>query len=455
MKIKLIHPSSLDEFGKPRRYKKLNMLSMTLPLVAALTPDDVEVEIVYDAVEDINYDDKVDLVGITALTNLAPRAYQIAQEYRKRGVKVVMGGMHVTALPKEALLYADSVVVGEAEDIWPKLVADFQKTKKLEPVYKAESFPDLKKLVIPRYDLLKLDQYVRPPLSELPVINTFTTRGCPFNCSFCSVKKFFGGKYRLKPIENVIKEIEHYASKCDNVFFIDDNILGNKKYAEELFNALIPLNISWYSQFDSTALKEPELVELAGKSGCSEMLVGFETLNPENLRTVNKSFNKVETYKELINMLRDNGINPEATMMIGMDYDELDVVDRTADFLLENGVLDFRVSIVTPYPGTEFHRKLDEEGRIIERDWSKYDVNHAVFQPKNMNPEQLEECLWKIYDKTYSYMGIAKRMWKLRNNYFGKFKSKHSIKNDLTYQLYIHKVTKMRRDPVSDLPLDD
>jgi radical SAM superfamily enzyme YgiQ (UPF0313 family) len=185
------------------------------------------------------------------------------------------------------------------------------------------------------------------------------------------------------------------------------------------------------------------------------MLVGFETLNPENLRTVNKSFNKVETYKELIKMLRDNGIKPEATMMIGMDYDAPDVVDRTADFLLENGMLNFRVSIITPYPGTELYRKLDEEGRIIERDWSKYDVNHAVFQPKNMTPEQLEDCLWKIYDKTYSYAGIARRMWKLRNNYFGKFRKKHSIISDLTFQSYIHKLTKMRRDPVSDLPLDD
>jgi len=219
-------------------------MSMTLPLLAALVPDDVEVEIIYDAVEHIDYDEKVDLVGITALTNLAPRAYQIAQEYRKRGVKVVMGGMHVTALPKEALQYADSVVIGEAEDIWPELVADFQKTKKLEPVYKAESFPDLKKLILPRYDLLKPEQYVTAPLSEMPVVNTFATRGCPFGCSFCSVTKFFGGKFRLKPINNIIKEIEPYLSKCDDVFFIDDNIMANKKYAEELFKALIPLNIS-------------------------------------------------------------------------------------------------------------------------------------------------------------------------------------------------------------------
>lgn len=455
MKIKLIHPSSLDESGKPRRYKKLNMLSMTLPLIAALTPDDVEVEMIYDAVEPIDYDDPVDLVGITALTNLAPRAYQIAQEFRKRGVKVVMGGMHVSALPHEALQYADSVVIGEAEDIWPKLVRDFEKTRKLEPIYKAESPPDLQKLVIPRYDLLNLDHYVRPPFSEMPVINTFTTRGCPFNCSFCSVTKFFGCKYRLKPIKNVIKEIEAYASKCDDVFFIDDNILGNVKYAEELFKALIPLNITWYSQFDSTAIKRPDLIELAGKSGCSEMLVGFETVNPKNLSSVNKSFNQIDKYKELIKMLRDNGISPEATMMIGLDHDDLESTERIADFLLDNGVLYFRVSIVTPYPGTELYRQMDEEGRIIERDWSKYDVNHTVFQPRNMSPEELEESLWKIYRKTCSYKGIFKRMWKLREFYLGRHRKKHSFVNDLTYQLYINKVTKMRRDPVSDLPIDD
>jgi radical SAM superfamily enzyme YgiQ (UPF0313 family) len=312
----------------------------------------------------------------------------------------------------------------------------------------------LQKLILPRYDLLKPEQYMMPPLSEMPVLNTFATRGCPFDCSFCSVTKFFGKKFRVKPIDNVIKEIEAYTSKCDSVFFLDDNILANRKYAEELFNALIPLNISWSGQFDSTALKKPKLVELAGKSGCSEMLIGFETLNSENLKTINKPFNKVDKYKDLIKLLRDNGIKPKATMIIGMDHDELDVVDRTTDFLLENGILNFRVSILTPYPGTSLYEKLDKEGHLFERDWSKYDVTHVVFQPKNMTAEQLDDCLWKIYDKVYSYTGIAKRLWKLRNNYVGKFRKKHSIVSDLTYQLYTHKLTKMRLDPLSDLPLD-
>lgn len=454
MKIRLIHPTMLDENGKPKKYVKLNMMSLTLPTIASLTPDDVEVDIIYEAVETLNFDEKVDLVGITALTNHAPRAYQIAQEYRKRGIPVVIGGMHATALPEEALEHADSVVVGEAEDIWPELVREFQKTGKLKPIYKSEKLPDLQKLVIPRIDLINPDIYINPTTGEIPIVCLFTTRGCPFNCSFCSVTKFFGRKYRMKPIENIVKEIEHWRGRCSNFFFIDDNLLGNEKYAEELFKALIPLNITWSGQFDTTALKKPKLVELAGKSGCRNILVGFETVDPRNLKTVNKGFNKVDDYKALIKMLIANGISPQATMLVGLDHDDMGVVDRTTDFLLNNGLLYFRVSILTPYPGTEVYSKLENENRIFEKDWSKYDVNHAVFHPKNITAEDLEESVWKIYGKTFSNAGIFKRMWKLRSLYLGKHRKKQSFKFDLSFQFYMQKVTRMGLDPLSDMPVE-
>jgi len=453
MKIRLIHPTVLDDNGNAIRYKRLNMLSLTLPTIAALTPQDVEVDLKYEAVDPVNFDEKVDLVGITALTNNVARAYQIGDEYRKRGVKVVMGGIHASALPEEALQHVDSVVIGEAEDIWPDLVRNFQKTGTLERIYRNAVLPDLQKLLIPRYDLINPDYFIKPMFNDMPIFCVYTSRGCPFNCDFCSVTRFFGNKYRTKPIENVVKEIEHWSAKCKNVYFVDDNILGKAEYAEELFKALIPLNITWSSEFDSTAVNKPKLIELAGKSGCRSMLIGFETLNPDNLKSVNKTFNKIDKYKDLIKMLKDNGIAPEATMMVGLDNDDTSIIERTIDFLLENGIIFFRISILTPYPGTKIYQKLNDEGRILVRDWSKYDVTHTVFQPAKMTPEELTESIWKIYNKTYSYAGICKRFWKLKDLFFGKYRKRHSLFFELTYQYYIRKSIMKRLDPISDEPL--
>src|SRR5512145_1385585 len=244
MQIRLIHPSQLDDSGKPTHYKELCFPSLTLPTVAALTPNHDDVRTTFDAVETIDFDEDVDLVGITALTNNAPRAYQIAKQFRERGKTVVMGGMHATALPDEALQHVNSVVIGEAENNWPRLLKDFEERRELQPIYSSAQLPDLQELSIPRFDLMGLEHCMRIPFKkdEIPVIPIATTRGCPYRCSFCSVTKFFGGTFRTKPISNVLREIEAAkAAGAQTIFFVDDNVMGNADYAEELFTALIPL----------------------------------------------------------------------------------------------------------------------------------------------------------------------------------------------------------------------
>ena len=453
MKILLVHPSQLDHRGRPLKYEKLVMPTLTLPTIAALTPRDVEVSILHDAIEEIDYDQQVDLVGITALTNHAPRAYQIAGEFRKRGRTVVIGGMHATALPEEALQHADCVVLGEAENVWPRLVEDFRGSGRLDPTYKDDELPDLQQLVIPRFDLMNIDKCVKPPFNDVPVMLIHTTRGCPFRCSFCTVTRFFGSEFRTKPVEHVVAEIQH--SKAKNLFFVDDNIIANERYAEQLFRALIPLKITWSSQISMTALKNPRLIELAGESGCNDLLVGIESIDRRNLRSINKSFNRVEQYREMFRLLVANGISPQVTLMVGLDHDDPEVLDRTTDFLLENDILFFRICAATPYPGTELYQQLDAEGRILDRDWSKYDMTRVVFQPRKMSREALQDKLWEMYSRTFSLSGIGRRLWRMRRLYFGRHWRKHSLVYDLTYQLYGRKVTRMQLDPLSDLPLSN
>lgn len=445
MKIKLIQPAQLDDSGKPIKYKKLLLPSGTLATLAALTPEDIEVSVTNEYVDTVDFDADVDLVGITALSCHAPRAYQIADEFRKRGKTVVMGGIHASALPHEALQHADSVVIGEAENIWEKVIRDFQK-KSLTPIYKSDKFPDLKKLVLPRFDLANSDKCIKALFSQTPAIPIFTTRGCPFNCHFCSVTKFFGGRYRTKPIDNVLKEIE--ASGAKDFFFVDDNIMGNPSYSEQLFKEITPLRIRWFSQFSTLVLNTPKLVELAGKSGCHEVILGIESLDEENLKSVNKGFNKIEKYKKVLKLLMDNGISPNVMIMVGMDNDDVGLFNRTLEFLLNNDVNFIHINIITPFPGTKLYEKLESEERILEKDWSKYDVNHVIFHPKKMSGEDLINNVWRNYEVFYSCKNIIKRFYRFRRIYLTRH-WRNSFFDDLLFQLHYNSVIKKRVDPYS------
>jgi radical SAM superfamily enzyme YgiQ (UPF0313 family) len=310
MRIELIQPS---REANTRPSKRALAPPINLGLLAALTPPDIEVCITDENTSIINLNKDVDLVGITVATVTAHRAYEIADSFRKRGVTVVLGGIHVSLLPDEAGEHADSIVVGEAEEIWPTLIADF-KANNLQPIYKAQSRPSLKGLPIVRRDLFDRNRYL--------IKNTiFTTRGCPFDCSFCSVTTFFGRSYRTRPVNEVIAEIKTLP-RHELIMFMDDNIAGNPRFAKELFQALIPLKINWLSQCSVTIAYDNELLDLAAKSGCVDLFLGIESISAASLESVGKKINKVERYDEVIRKIHAHGSAIHGFFIFGFDEDD-------------------------------------------------------------------------------------------------------------------------------------
>jgi radical SAM superfamily enzyme YgiQ (UPF0313 family) len=416
----------LPTWKKEKWKKGLRMPELTLPVLAALTPPDIEVIVTEEEIEDITYKSQVELVGISYMTPLAERAYEIADEYRRRGAKVVLGGIHASALPEEASLHADAVVIGEAENVWAPLIEDFR-ANRLKRIYQAAELPDLHNLPIPRRDLLKQGMTFSPYSIQ-------ATRGCPFGCHFCSVTKFFGGTFRYRPVEDIVREIESSGKKT--WLFIDDNIIGNPAYATQLFRALIPLKIKWGGQSTLLLAKNKELLKLAAKSGCLGLFIGFESLNELSLQSVNKAINKVQDYAENARKLHDHGILILAAFMFGFDHDDKSVFEKTLDFLIKNKFVAASLCVLVPYPGTKLHRKFEEEGRILTRDWSKYDYGNVVFKPKLMEPEVLEEgALWTARE-FYSRSSIISRFaynWRHPLTYAvmnASYRAKHRSKFD-------------------------
>lgn len=422
MRLYLIHPD--PHWEERRTQKKRTSLFPPLGLlqVAGLTPPDVEVKLTDEAVEDIDFDCEADLVGISFNTASAVRAFQIAREFRKRGTKVVMGGAHPTMMPGECIQYADSVVIGEAECSWQKVLKDLEKGQ-LQKFYRCEGFPSLENLPFPRRDLLNPNKYA--------VFWTIqTTRGCPYNCDFCSVTRFFGRTYRTRPIREVIREIEEINSKF--LIFVDDNILGDPRYARELFKELIPLKKLWLSQGSINATRDEELIKLAAKAGCRGLFIGFESITEECLKEVGKRQNIVEEYRKCIKRLHSVGIAIIGAFIFGFDHDDKDVFKRTVDFVYKEKIDIPQFSILTPLPGTALYEKFEKEGRIFSKDWAKYTGNQCVFYPKNMTPEELEDGLRLAYKEANTFLHLARR-----SLCFSK-----RLPISLTLNYYFHKIVK-------------
>ncbi len=375
MKLELIVPATP---GNSKRSKAL-VPPLGLAMVAALTPPDVEISLTDENVTPVDFQKQTDLVGITALTVTAPRAYYIADTFRARGVKVVLGGIHPSVLPEEAGQHADAVVIGEAEGVWPKVIEDFM-ANKLQRVYQQRERPSLVGLPLPRRDLFaKGAYYVKNTLS--------TTRGCPYSCAFCSVTSFFGHTYRCRPVEEVLKEIETFKERKP-IFFIDDNIVGNPKFAKELFRAIIPYKIKWVGQASVTIARDDELLKLAAASGCIGLLIGFESMSPASLATVGKKINVVDEYEEVIKKIHSQGIAIHGFFIFGLDEDDEHIFTRTVRFAQKMRLESAGFAYPTPLPGTVFYESLDKAGRLITKEWSKY-VDEIVFEPKLMSRETL------------------------------------------------------------------
>lgn len=402
MRIRLIEPKFRGEWGEQDKkdMRSFWFARLTLPTVAALTPPDVDVTIADENVEPIDYDEPVDLVGLTAMTMHAPGAYRLAEYFRARGVPVVMGGIHASLLPEEAKQHVDSVVVGEAEGIWPQVVED-AKRGELKPFYRAEGHPDLSNLPRPRLDLLKAEAYDRVACVQ-------TARGCPFQCDYCSVSRFFGRTYRTRPLDEVVSEVEDLGERF--IAFVDDNIAGDPRYAKELFERLIPLKVKWGSQASITIAQDPELVKLAVRSGCYSLFVGIESLDQQNLVDVHKRVNKVGQYERALKTFRDHGITVVASFIFGLDHDDEGVFERTVRFCERNKIELPVFFILTPIPGTPIYRRMEAEGRLITRDWERYDGMHVVYRPRLMSPETLQKGFQWACQEAYSWRSIWRRV---------------------------------------------
>jgi radical SAM superfamily enzyme YgiQ (UPF0313 family) len=380
-----------------------------LAAVAGATPPWAEVSILDENVEPVDFDFPADLVGLTAMTCQAPRAYEIAAEFRRRGVPTVMGGPHASLLPEEACRHVDSVVIGEAEEIWPEVVAD-AKAGTLAPVYRAKRLADLSKLPKPRRDLLRRSAY--------GIFNTVqTTRGCPFDCDFCSVTTMFARSYRSRPVEDVVAEIEGMAAgarrKRDRLFFlVDDNIVAAPPYAKQLFRALIPLKIQWFSQGTITTFaKDDELLRLARKSGCIALFIGLESISAGNLTSINKSFNRLSEYESSISRIHRHGIGVLGSFIYGLEHDTEGTFDDTVAWAQRNALEGANFSVLTPYPGTRLARRLAERGLINSTDWRDYHAlsNRVVFTHGCLSEEQLLRGTAESWIRYYSVGSLAGR----------------------------------------------
>ena len=401
MKLLLILPKSERGYwGKISRKGKAGFIRLNLPTIAAITPGEWDVEILDARAKPVDYNAKVDLVGITGFTADMPSAYEIADNFRAKGVKVIMGGVHVSAMPDEALEHADSVIIGEAELVWQKALEDFKKGV-MKRGYKAEHLCEMKSMAIPRRDLLDRKMFVTG-FNSLQA-----TRGCPFNCDYCTVTSFFGHEFRVRPVEDVIKEIKGFDRK--DFFFVDDNIVGRPRYAKELFKELIPLKVTWGSQASITLAKDPELLDLYAKSGGKYVFIGFESLSQKNLEKMHKGWNSAKGYKEAIKKIHAAGINILGSFVFGLDEDDKTVFKNTFDFIMETDMDAAQFHILTPFPGTVTYNVLEKEGRIIDRDWAKYHTGEVVFQPKGMTTDELQNGYYWIFRNTYTIKNILKR----------------------------------------------
>jgi radical SAM superfamily enzyme YgiQ (UPF0313 family) len=408
MKVTLIEPAMIKsrDFSEKRSWQ---LTPLTLAALAGITPPDVELEALDDRIEEIDYDAHRDLVGISVKTFTARRAYQISDEFRRRDVPVILGGHHPTLLPDEALLHADSVLVGEAEEVWPDILRDVERNQ-LKRIYRqSHTLP---------FEGVQVDRSIFAGKKYLPVAMVETTRGCPFSCSFCSVTTFFGRTFRHRPPEEVVAEIASLDQKF--VFLVDDNIVADKEAAKNLFRALIPLKIRWISQASLTMTKDRELMRLMHESGCAGVLTGIETISRANLKQIHKSWNTVGIgYDEALKIARDNGIAIVGSFILGMDEDTPESLNELLEFTIRERFFAVLFNLLTPYPATQLYNEFLQEGRLTHPHWwldPGYTYGSAVFKPKNISASELEQGRLRLYREFYSPISTLKRLWEPKAN---------------------------------------
>lgn len=337
--------------------KRTMTAPLALPLVAALTPDHYDIRIIDEECEDVPLQERPDLVGITTLMSTIKRGYEIADAYRAKGVKVVMGGTYATFNSDEALEHADSVVWGEAEGAWPDLLSDYEQGT-LKPIYRADAPVEFHTNITPRWDLVDT--------TKVNTLSVETSRGCPFNCEFCLVNKMFGRHMRYREVDDVVAEIANLPVK--KLLFVDDNLTINRRRARELMEGLKPLGVSWVCQSSIDVSRDPELLKSMAEAGCLSIIIGFESVNPDSLLETRKKHNKVEEYGEAIERIHGQGINVLGSFIVGFDADTLDSFDDIFRFVDRNNLAYTMLSILTAAPGTDLWNRLEADGRLCGAD---------------------------------------------------------------------------------------
>lgn len=445
MKILLVLPAAErvrvtgDHPRVPRR-RMLRFSVLPLTTVAALTPPPHEVRLVDENVEPLDLGADADVVGVTFMTALAPRAYAIADAFRRRGIVTVAGGYHPTFLPQEALRHFDAVVVGEAEAAWPRLLADLERGR-LRNLYASDGPCDPATIPIPRRDLT-----ARTARHYATIHAVQAGRGCVHGCRYCSVTAFHRRSHRSRPLENVLAEIRDLPR---HFMFVDDNLVADRAYAAQLFRGMLPLGKRWVAQASLELADDPELVQLASAAGCVGLFLGIETFSDRNLAAMEKGFNDRRSYRRRLDVLHRHGIGVIAGVIVGMDGDDRDVFQRTLRFLQELRVDAVQVNVMTPLPGTPLFERFERDGRMLDRDWSHFDFRHVVMRPARMTADQLQAGADWLYASFYRLDRITLRFARALVT-LGPLPAWLGLRLGLTYRYDNRRERIVGRNPASD-----
>jgi len=404
-RVLILQPSHYLSKNDRRIYKtkRRSVVSLTLPYLAALVPDGWDVELLDEQIQDIDFDKKFDIVVISSWTINSLRAYDVVREFRKRGIKVVIGGPHTFFYPDEAVEYCDAVAIGEGEKLLPRILNDAANGK-LEKIYRSEMLQDLSKLPFPRYDKLNLKYY-----GPFRTFSVQTSRGCPFKCDFCSERFYLGEKFRCRPVEDVVEKIKHTGSR--RIFFADSNFGGNKQRAMQLMEAIIPLKVRWSTLWSLYLCEDKEFMDIAQRSGLLHVNIGMESILSDTIKEMKKSQNKTTRYGEILKDLNKRGISYSLNFILGWDSETPEVFEYTLKFLEEHKVPVAYFNILTPEKGTPFYDKMVSSGRVFNIDEiDRYPGQICYFKPLWCEPKELEEGIREMYKKFYSFKSMIHRL---------------------------------------------
>ncbi len=420
--IYLINPKTLSFTTQPIYMNRAlySPLAGLLAVAALIPPDEYEVVMTDENIEPVDLDLNADLVGISAMTSYVNRGYEIADHFRARGIPVIMGGVHPSFMPGEALEHADAVVIGEAELVMSDVLDDLQRGE-MRGTYQADRLHSMVDMPVPRYDLVKKNRYINSTFIQ-------TSRGCHQACTFCAESMMNGLKFRYRPIDEVMREVEICGQK--HISFNDADFFGTPQRPMEVMQAMKGRGVRWQAGVTSRLALKDEMLELAADSGCYMLSIGFESISRETLRSVHKHVNHPDKFRELVDKIHSYGIQVFGLFMFGFDHDDPSVFEQTVKFNIDAGYDMCAYSVLTPYPGTLTWYQMKKENRIVSYDWDKYDQGHIVYRPTKLTPDELREGHLHAYERFYSWPSMLRRFpwnssrsrphWWIHNLFFRK-----------------------------------